>query len=91
MEANRVFCDAPLVWTTEILDGTPVSIKILPYGNNPGDFEVGKIIYTKSAFAQTGDFNDSQGRSFHNILRYGCYEQRVRGKAMIFATSSTTS
>ncbi|MEK6579449.1 MAG: hypothetical protein AABZ55_09515, partial [Bdellovibrionota bacterium] len=72
-------CDAPQVYTGEILEGTTIRISVVPDSGNGSNFTMTPYNFVKTNGAIAGSFQDSQGRSFDNILHYSCYEQFKRG------------
>ncbi|MCM2279230.1 MAG: hypothetical protein NDJ89_14230 [Oligoflexia bacterium] len=82
VQPSLVGCLAPEVYSTEILDGTLIKISVVPAPANSETFSVSAYNYTKSKSVDTNTFKDAQGRSFMNILRYGCYDRRQRGMAI---------
>ncbi|MEW6056105.1 MAG: hypothetical protein AB1540_05775 [Bdellovibrionota bacterium] len=73
----NVECPGPDVWDTEIADGVVLRIRLVPNtarGNNTG-FTTNELGFTKAPITSTGDFRDSEGRSFRNIFHYVCYDK----------------
>jgi len=90
-----VQCATPPHWDTEIPDNTPITISVVPAVAppkvNPNQFTVTPYGYTKGQVTETGNFSDNMGRSFVNILRYSCYEQRKRGLTIMNKIGSFTA
>ncbi|MFL5813630.1 MAG: hypothetical protein ACJ763_08635, partial [Bdellovibrionia bacterium] len=92
----QVGCSTPpsSTWQTDIADNTGISISVIPASSetttNPNQFTVTPYAYTKGQVTETGNFTDSMGRSFVNILRYTCYEQRQRGLSLVNKIASQT-
>ncbi|MCM2322865.1 MAG: hypothetical protein NDJ90_06350 [Oligoflexia bacterium] len=83
VQPSLVGCNAPEIYQTEIADGTLIKISVIPAPTNPETFNIAAFNYTKSkSAAGAGSFQDAQGRSFMNILRYSCYDQRKRGMSI---------
>ncbi len=78
-QAASVTCPAPSVYSTEILDGTTIKIKLVPASGNPLSFTMNAYRYVKRSTAATGAFRDVNGNIFDNVLRYSCFEARQRG------------
>ncbi len=76
-------CTTPVNWQTEVADNTSVTVSIEPASNNANSFSVTPYAFTKGQNTETGNFTDNMGRSFVNILRYSCYEQRQRGLSLV--------
>jgi hypothetical protein len=93
VQRAAISCTTPLTWQTEIPDNTSVTISIVPAQGNTGQFTVTPYGYTKGQHTETATFTDSMGRSFVNVLRYSCYEQRQRGLTVMnkIGTQSVTS
>ena len=81
VQSNLVTCPAPEVFNDEIADGTVIKVSIAADSGNPDSFTSSTFNFTKN-IATPGSFQDSQGHSFDNILRYSCYEQSKRGMAI---------
>lgn len=84
-QPNMVACLAPSIYDQEIEDGTTIKITIIPGIKSEEAFTVTPYTLTKSAIAtdtSASSFQDAQGRAFINILRYSCYDQRIRGMAI---------
>jgi hypothetical protein len=90
LSKSVVNCTTPLIWQTEIPDNTSITISVVPASGNPAEFNVGNYAFTKGQNTLSGNFSDNMGRSFVNILRYSCYEQRQRGLSLINKLSSGT-
>jgi hypothetical protein len=92
----QVGCSTPLsaTWTNSIADNTSITISVVPATSgsttNPNTFTVTPYAFTKNQSNVTGNFTDSMGRSFVNILRYSCYEQRQRGVSLLNSVASQT-
>lgn len=82
VQAAQANCNTPSIWTTSIPDGTQVGITVVPASGNNNSFNVNQYVYTVGQNPQTGDFNDSLGNSYIDILRYTCYDQRQRGVSL---------
>lgn len=93
VQGAAVQCTTPTLWSTEIADNTSVTISVEPASTNSSSFTVTPFAYTKGQTTATGDFTDSMGRSFVNVLRYSCYEQRQRGLSLVnkIGSQSTTN
>jgi hypothetical protein len=80
VQTNQVTCLAPSAYSTEISTGTPILIKVLGTANNgdAGLFTVPQYSYTVGSTTATGDFSDSQGHLFDNVIHYACYEKYTR-------------
>ena len=89
VQPNAISCNAPSVYTNEILDGTILKISVVPSGTNTSQFNVPKFSFIKRSNTATGAFQDVNGNFFDNILRYSCYEQYQRG--MTVASYKDTS
>jgi hypothetical protein len=81
IQSGLVTCAAPSKFSTEIENGTVISITVVATGSNPelGNFSVQTKQFTKTGSAASGSFQDSQGRSFENVLRYSCHDRFSRG------------
>ena len=81
IQSGLVTCAAPAKFSTEIENGTVISITVVGTGSNPeiGNFSVQTKQFTKTGSAASGSFQDSQGRSFENVLRYSCHDRFSRG------------
>ncbi|MBC7690920.1 MAG: hypothetical protein H7222_04070 [Methylotenera sp.] len=82
VQASIVTCNAPLAYASEIPEGTIITVNVFPSGNNNGNFSVTPFKYTKQGVVVGGSFQDAEGKSFDNILRYSCFEQNYRGLTM---------
>lgn len=92
VQASMVGCATPLAYASgEIGDGTVIKITIIPQASSTESFSVNTYNYVKSSSAQSGSFQDAQGRAFMNIARYSCYDQRVRGMAVTSKTGTRTN
>lgn len=93
VQGAAIQCPTPSIWASEIADNTSVTISVEPASTNPASFSVTPYAYVKGTSSTGGDFTDSMGRSFVNILRYSCYEQRQRGMSLVnkIATQQTTT
>lgn len=92
VQANSVVCPAPDVYTTEIPNGIQIRISVLPGPSNTESFTSTPTTYVKSATNTIdGNFKDSQGRSFANIMRYSCYDQRLRGMSVVSKKGTRTN
>jgi len=93
VQSSLVVCALPAVFNTEIPTGTSIQVSVVTSGSNPdsGKFEVPPKAFTKSGTSVTGSFQDAQGRSFDNILRYACYEQFSRGMQIINKKTRVTN
>lgn len=91
VQAVQANCNTPSIWTTNIPDGTQVGVTLVPASGNPNSFTVNQYKYTKGQNPQTGDFNDSLGNSYIDILRYTCYDQRQRGVGLTSRAYNWTS
>ena len=89
VQASLVSCNAPDVFLTEIPNGTPVKIIVLPTGSNTEQFSMTAFSLTKTQNVDVGTFRDAQGNSFHDILHYGCYQQYQRGMSIFSKTAVT--
>ncbi len=86
-------CNAPEAYANEIPNGTQIRISVIPRsGNNSGGFATDEYRFTKGTTV-AGDFFDSEGRAFNDILRYSCYEKTAKGlgvrNKILKATSSS--
>lgn len=95
VQPNLVSCNAPDVYATEIPDGTLIKISVVPGPSSAESFSVTAYNFTKSkGTGESGNFKDAQGRSFVNVARYSCYEERKRGMSIVnkidLQTRSTT-
>ncbi len=91
VQPNLVSCNVPGVYSTEIQNGTLIKVAITPGPGNSGSFSSTTYSYVKSATQSPGSFQDYQGRSFMNILRYSCYDQRQRGMSIINKIGTTAN
>jgi hypothetical protein len=75
VQPSQIACPAPSIYNTEVPAGTQINITVLPGSNNPdsGTFEVPTFGFIKPSSTGTGNFSDSQGNLFDNVLRYSCY------------------
>jgi hypothetical protein len=90
LQSGLVTCSAPSKFSTEIENGTVISVSVVATGSNPeiGNFTVQTKQFTKTGSAQAGSFQDSQGRAFENVLRYSCHDRFSRGLHVV--TKKTT-
>jgi len=60
IQSNLVSCKAPSVWGSEIIDGTKISITVIPAPTNvdAGTFSVSVYSYTKNSKSTSGSFQD---------------------------------
>jgi hypothetical protein len=74
-------CSAPSVYSTEIISGTQIQIKVVAGNTNPdtGSFSMNPYLFTVSPTTVTGNFQDAEGRVFNNIVHYSCYNNFQRG------------
>ncbi len=93
VQPNFVSCNAPEVYSTEILDGTQIKIKVVAGANNPdsGLFDVPAYTYTKSTTVTSGSFQDSQGHMFDNVMHYSCYQKFKRGMTIQSASDTKSN
>ena len=93
VQAASVTCNGPDVYNSEILDGTQLTITVVPASNNPDSalFTVNSYLYTKNNAAVVGSFQDSNGQMFDNILHYGCYEKFQRGMSIQSKSGTQTN
>lgn len=78
VQAALVSCAAPSVYP-QIMNGTVINVSVVAGLGNGNTISMTPFPYTKSGASATGSFQDNQGNSFQNILRYSCYEQYQRG------------
>jgi hypothetical protein len=81
VQPNVLTCNAPSVYSTEIISGTQIKITVLAAPGNPdaGTFTTTPYAYIKSPTTQTGSFQDAQGHIFDNIVHYSCYNKFLKG------------
>lgn len=92
VQPNLVTCNAPEVFSTEITDGTQIKVTVIPAPQSSEQFTIPTFNFVKSKHsADPGNFKDAQGRAFMNIMRYSCYDQRVRGMAVLNKMGSRTN
>ncbi|MEO7161305.1 MAG: hypothetical protein ABI041_00150 [Bdellovibrionia bacterium] len=96
VQPNLLSCNAPSVFTTEIISGTQIKITVIAAPGNPdsSSFTTRPFSYNKSPTTQTGSFQDAQGHIFDNVVHYSCYNKYVRGlsiqsKSYSFPNSKT--
>lgn len=94
VQPSLVSCNAPLVYGSEILDGTTVKLNVAPSDGSDEKFTVALYTHVKSSSSTTdsnsASFRDAQGRAFINILRYSCYDQKLRGMSVQSKMSTIT-
>lgn len=85
IQSNLVSCKAPSVWGSEIIDGTKISITVIPAPTNvdAGTFSVSVYSYTKNSKSTSGSFQDLAGNIYDNIHRYSCYQKFKRGMQIV--------
>ena len=86
VQPNVVVCSAPAAYSTtpaEIPNGTQIAISVIAGSGNSDVFSMTPFNYTMETSVVAGSFQDSQGRSFDNILRYGCYNRFARGLSVV--------
>jgi hypothetical protein len=93
IQPNLLTCKAPAVWSSEIIDGTKITITVVPSPLNPdaGTFSVSKYSYTKTTKATSGSFQDISGNIFDNIHHYSCYQKFIRGMQIVSKKTSITN
>jgi len=93
IQPNLVTCNAPSVWSDEIIDGTRVNITVVPSPLNPesGAFSVSKYSYTKSSKATSGSFQDLAGNFYDNVYHYACYQKFKRGMQIVSKVQNITN
>ena len=79
VQPDAVTCPVPSVYDAEIPDGTVIKISVIAASGNADAFTVKPYNYTKNSSAIPGSFQDAQGQSFQNILRYSCYQAFQKG------------
>ena len=82
VQAALVTCPAPTVYSTDILNGTVIQVSVLPGPGNGATFPMTAFPYTKQSSTTGSSFQDAQGNSYQDILRYTCYEQYQRGMSI---------
>jgi len=93
VQPNVVVCLAPQAYggtPPEIADGTQIKISVVAGAGNTDTFSMTPYLYKKATNTTAGSFQDSQGRSFDNILRYGCYERFQRGLSIASYVATVT-
>ena len=80
VQNSLVTCNAPPTFSG-ILNGTVISVSVLAGTGNGSSFADSPFQYTKTN-SGTSDFQDAQGDSFQDVLRYTCFEQYYRGLAV---------
>lgn len=93
VQPSEVTCPAPSIYSTEIPVGTQINISVVAGNNNPdaSEFQTPAFAYMTQATSNNGNFSDSQGDLFENIMRYSCYSLFQRGMSLQSATTSLTS
>ena len=78
VQPTVVTCNAPAIYSTEIPTGTTVKISVVPSATNTSAFSSTAFSYVISTTVSSGSFQDVQGKSFDNIMRYSCYDTTTR-------------
>lgn len=76
-------CPAPAPYKSEILDQTKIRVRVVPAPGNDSQFNVLESSFVKGGAPKKGEFQDSKGRAFDNIVRYTCYDKIVRGMTIL--------
>jgi hypothetical protein len=81
IQNDLVTCNAPSTYAN-ILNGTVIAVSVLPASGNSNTFPMSAYSYTKTDTVGGSDFQDAQGDSFQDILRYSCYDTYQRGMSV---------
>lgn len=73
----EVKCPAPDIYDIEIADNTPIKISLIPdtSAGNVSGFSTNVLTFVKKPVTSTGDFRDSEGRAYRNIIHYVCHDK----------------
>jgi hypothetical protein len=82
-------CTMPNNYST-IATGTTIDITVIGASTNTHGFSFNTMPYITGQTSSGGDFLDSQGEYFANILRYTCYSPYQRGLTLESAIGSLT-
>jgi hypothetical protein len=91
VQPNLVTCLAPQVYQNAIPDNTTIQVTVQAAPGNGASFQVNPYNYVKSSSTTGGSFQDAQGDSFQNILRYSCYEEYTRGMSIASQLFTSTN
>jgi hypothetical protein len=90
VQPNLVTCLAPQVYQT-IPNNTTVQVTVQAAPGNAASFQVTPFNSVTNSSATGGSFQDAQGDSFQNILRYTCYEEYTRGMSIASQLFTSTN
>ena len=91
VQAYALFCNIPPMYNNEIFDGTSVTVGVENTTQNTLGYQVQELKFIKQAGTNIGSFQDLDGNTFDNVLRYSCYEQFKRGMTVINRTDTSKS
>lgn len=83
----QLACPLPSVYTNEIPNGTIIQITVVPNATNTSGFTTNTFNLTKNPITNIniGDFLDSQGRPYRNIVHYSCYDKYAKNTTITHA------
>jgi hypothetical protein len=74
VKISSVICPIPAFFNFEVPNGTQLRLSLVPDASNAIQFTSSVQAFTKGVLAQEGDFKDSEGRKFQDILEYSCFD-----------------